>query len=175
MVFRPDGDDVVLELDDVGRDVLDSLARQVAAMLQPDHAPPTDPLAVMVGIDPDAERPDDPALARLLPDAFVDDPEASAEFRRFTEVEIRQRKVADAQDVRETLATPGPWRMDGDRARRWLGFLNDVRLVFGTRLAVTEDPVELSEDDPLLPAFSVYGWLGMLQETLVESLVPRHP
>ena len=51
----------------------------------------------------------------------------------------REAQVADALEVRDTLAAPGPWRMNGDRARRWLGFLNDVRLVFGTRLAVTED------------------------------------
>ena len=44
-------------------------------------------------IDPDAERPDDPALARLLPDAYADDDEASAEFRRFTERTLRETKM----------------------------------------------------------------------------------
>ncbi|HUW16303.1 MAG TPA: DUF2017 domain-containing protein [Actinomycetes bacterium] len=174
-VFASSHDGVVLELEELERQILDDLAQQVIGLLEPDEAPPTDPLAAMVGIGTETELPDDPALARLLPDGFTDDPAASAEFRRFTEVGLRQRKVLDAQEVRRSLEAASPVRLDADQARRWLGFLNDVRLLLGTRLSVTEEPVELAEDDPRLPLFGLYGWLGVLQETLVESLTPRHP
>jgi len=174
-VFVRSGDEVLVELDSLEREILGDLARQVLALLEPDHAPPADPLAAMVGIGVQTERPEDPALARLLPDAFLDDPAAAAEFRRFTEVELRARKLGDAAAVVADLANDGTLHLDDDRARRWLGFLNDLRLVLGSRLAVTEEMVELDDDDPRLPAFAVYGWLAMLQETLVESLVPRHP
>ncbi len=33
--------------------------------------------------------PEDPVLARLLPDAYRDDPEAAGEFRRYTEPALR--------------------------------------------------------------------------------------
>jgi len=174
-VFSAADDAVVLELEDLERAILDDLAQQVIGLLEPDDAPPSDPLAAMVGIGTETEPPDDPALARLLPDGFTDDPAASAEFRRFTEVGLRQRKVADAREVRRGLEGASPLRLDAEQARQWLGFLNDVRLVLGTRLGVTEEPVELAEDDPQLPLFGLYGWLGVLQETLVESLMPRHP
>ena len=189
-MFRREGSEVVLDLADVEREILDDLARQVVGLLEPEHARPDDPLEALVGIGPETELPDDPALARLLPDGILDDPEAAAEFRRFTEVDLRQRKTTDALQVRRSLTVDDPdgpgesgepgepgltVRLDDDQARHWLGFLNDVRLVLGTRLAVTEEPVELADDDPRLPVFSLYGWLGVLQETLVESLVPRHP
>jgi hypothetical protein len=174
-VFWREGSEVVADLDELERDILDDLARQVVELLEPEQAPSSDPIEVMVGIGGGAEPPDDPALARLLPDAFTDDEEGSAEFRRFTELELRRRKLADAAAVRRVLASAGDVRLDDDDARRWLGFLNDVRLVIGTRLGVSEEPEDLAPDDPRLPFYSVYGWLGLLQETLVESLVPRHP
>jgi hypothetical protein len=174
-VFSADGEDVVLQLEELEQRILDDLAQQVVGLLEPDASPPSDPLAAMVGIGTETEIPDDPALARLLPDGFTDDPAASAEFRRFTEMGLRQRKVADAQEVRRCLGEASPHHLDADQARHWLGFLNDVRLVLGTRLEVTEEPVELAEDDPRLPLFGLYGWLGVLQETLVASLTPRHP
>ena len=62
-----------------------------------------------------------------------------------------------------------------DEADAWLVCLNDLRLVLGTRLEVTEetDPDALPDDDPCLPALEVYAWLGWVQETLVSCLSPR--
>jgi hypothetical protein len=52
--------------------------------------------------------------------------------------------------------------------------LNDVRLMFGVRLEVTEDFEEqlaaLDPQDPRLAAFEVYGWLGAVQESLVRAI-----
>ena len=47
-----------------------------------DGLPSADDLAAMIGLTENHELPSDPALARLLPDAYSDDPEASGEFRR---------------------------------------------------------------------------------------------
>ena len=145
-----------------------------------------DPLEAVVGLSPAASRPQDPALQRLLPDAFrpdapgLEDAEAaSAEFRRFTDAELRAGKRRDADAVLEHLAAlegGGRLRLTRDDADRWLGFLNDVRLVLGVRLEVTEDTLddELGdEDDPRTHALQVYSWLGWLQETLLTCLEPR--
>jgi hypothetical protein len=119
--------------------------------------------------------PQDPVLARLLPDAYADDPQAAGEFRKYTESSLREAKKHFAQTMLDTLPpNGGRVRLTGDQARDWLRALNDVRLMFGVRLEVTEDFEEqlaaLSPEDPKVAAFEVYGWLGAVQESLVQAL-----
>ena len=119
--------------------------------------------------------PDDAVLARLLPDAYQDDPEAAGEFRKYTESSLREAKKYFAQTLLDTLPpSGGRVRLTGDQARDWMRALNDVRLMFGVRLEVTEDFEEqlaaLAPDDPKVAAFEVYGWLGAVQESLVRAL-----
>jgi hypothetical protein len=121
------------------------------------------------------EAPADPVLARLLPDAYQDDPEAAGEFRKYTESSLREAKKYFAQTLLETLP-PGGGRvkLTAEQARDWLRALNDVRLMFGVRLEVTEDFEEqfasLGPRDPRVAAFEVYGWLGAMQESLVRAV-----
>lgn len=125
--------------------------------------------------EPPPEIPEDPVLARLLPDAYRDDPEAAGEFRKFTESSLREAKKYFVQTMLETLP-PGGGRVQltGDQARDWLRALNDVRLMFGVRLEVTEDfeeqLAELSPDDPRVAALEVFGWLGAVQDSLVHAI-----
>ncbi|HEY3883246.1 MAG TPA: DUF2017 domain-containing protein [Trebonia sp.] len=121
------------------------------------------------------EMPDDPVLARLLPDAYPDDPEAAGEFRKYTESSLRESKKYFAQTLLETLpAKGGRVKLTADQARDWMRALNDVRLMFGVRLEVTEDYEDqlagLDPKDPRLAAFEVYGWLGAVQESLVRAI-----
>jgi len=125
---------------------------------------------------PDApQTPGDPVLARLLPDAYPDDPEAASEFRKYTEPSLREAKKYFAQTMLDTLPpSGGRVKLTGDQARDWLRAMNDVRLMLGVRLEVTEDFEEqlaaLSPQDPRVAAFEVYGWLGAVQESLVQAL-----
>ncbi|MGH3170594.1 MAG: DUF2017 domain-containing protein [Trebonia sp.] len=121
------------------------------------------------------ETPDDPVLARLLPDAYQDDPKAADEFRKYTESSLREAKKYFAQTLLDTLpAHGGRVKLTGDQARDWMRALNDIRLSFGVRLDVTEDFEEqltaLDPEDPKFAAFEVYGWLGAVQESLVQAL-----
>jgi Domain of unknown function (DUF2017) len=134
-----------------------------------------DDLAAMVGFAEDAELPDDPVLARLLPDAYRDDPEASGEFRRYTEQGLRSGKAAAARTVLATLPPGGGRiRLSEPEAQAWLRALNDVRLALGTRLGVTDDfdeqAADVGPEDPRSAYVGVYQWLGFLQETLVQAL-----
>jgi hypothetical protein len=127
---------------------------------------------------PDEPAPElsmDPVVARLLPDAYRDDPEKAGEFRKYTEPSLREAKKYFAQTLLETLPPQGgKVRLTGDQARDWLRALNDIRLMFGVRLEVTEDFEEqlaaLDPKDPRAAAFEVYGWLGAVQESLVRAL-----
>lgn len=119
--------------------------------------------------------PEDPALARLLPDAYRDDAEAAGEFRRFTEEELRSGKVAAAQTVLATLPEDGgKVDLSTEDAQVWLRALNDVRLTLGVRLSITEDFAErvldLDPADPRSAYLWIYDWLTFLQETLVRAL-----
>jgi hypothetical protein len=132
--------------------------------------------AAVEAVDADAPQiPDDPLLARLLPDAYTGDPAAAGEFRKYTESSLREAKKYFAQTLLDTLpASGGRIRLTGDQARDWMRALNDVRLMFGVRLEVTEDFEEqlaaLAPEDPRVAAFEVYGWLGAVQESLVRAL-----
>lgn len=185
-------------------DLLASLAREVLELLEvPAPAPqrPVDPLQAELGLsdlpgfdtplddlpgalpgglagDGPLAPPEDEVLRRLLPNAYGDeDPAASAEFRRFTEGGLRERKAAAASSLLASLAPVegqgGRVQLDPDGARSWLSALNDIRLALGTRLGVSDDgdPFgDLADDDPARWAWAVYDFTTHLQETLVRSL-----
>ena len=175
------GGGVRADLSAVEVDVLVAVATDLLVLLGEQEAADADPLAAMVGLsDGPVARPDDPALARLLPDAYGDDDAAATEFRRFTEGDLRAGKRAAATVLLATLApladTGGRLVLDRDEVDAWLGCLNDLRLVLGTRLEVTEETDVVPDgDDPRSHALQVYGWLGWLQESLLSCIDPRRP
>lgn len=158
--------------------ILANLIGQLVATLDEEGAAEpgaSDSLEQALGISESTGPPSDPALARLFPDAYPDDADAAAEFRRYTESGLREGKLAAARTALDTLAEPGVRRtLNDEQAHAWLTVLNDLRLLLGTRLEVTEDRNEqyaaLPEDDPRRAAFSAYDWLTALQETLVRAL-----
>lgn len=165
---------VWLHLRDSDRGLLVDLLAQMGAMLvepEPDH--PVDPLVELVGIDDTAERPDDPALARLFPDAY-EDPDDAAEFRRFTQRDLRATKMANIEAAARTLERPDPTQLDEQECRAWLGALNDLRLTLGARLELDDesarDFMALPEDDPRRSQYLVYDWLTYHQDRLVRAL-----
>jgi Domain of unknown function (DUF2017) len=190
-VFRPTRDGgASVRLDAGEASLLRSLIGQVMDLIvtaRPENGQPGGRLAgsdsaadlaeleILLAQDQPMDAPEDPILARLLPDGYRDDPGAASEFRRYTEPSLRETKQASAQTLLDTLpAKGGKIRLSGDQARAWLRALNDVRLAFGVRLEVTEDFEEqlaaLDPEDPKVAAFEVYGWLGAVQASLVDAL-----
>jgi hypothetical protein len=166
------------DVDAVEARVLAQLAEELLALVeQPDVG--DDPLAALVGLGPDdVHPPDDPVMARLLPDAYADDPEAAADFRRYTDSDLRHRKRSNAAAVRRALPdAEGRIELDREQVDQWLECLNDMRLALGTVLGVTgdTDAEDLDEDDPAYQTFQVYTWLGWLQESLLSCVEPRLP
>jgi hypothetical protein len=122
-------------------------------------------LRELVDVDP----ADDPSLQRLHPPAHPDDARLETEYRSLVQDDLtRQRR--EALEVMES--TVGAERLDEDQLSAWLSVLNDLRLVLGTRLEVTEDMYErgLPEEDPRAQAFALYAYLGYLQEEAVRAL-----
>jgi hypothetical protein len=132
-------------------------------------------LEAQLGLSNHAQLPDDPVLARLLPDGYADDPAASAEFRRYTEETLRSDKIASAQTVLSSLPpSGGQVRLSEPECQQWLKALNDVRLALSVRLGITDENDDMSErltaDDPRAAYVWIYQWLAYLQESLVEAL-----
>jgi hypothetical protein len=151
------------------------LGEMLELLAQEESGPEDDPLARALGIGTATEAPADPALARLFPDGYTDDAEASADFRRYTEPGLRSGKTARLRTALDGLGEqPGRVVLTAEQADAWLGALNDTRLVLGERLGVTEDLDELvesiEEDDPRLLSLYVYDRLTYLQESLVQAL-----
>jgi hypothetical protein len=178
---RKRGRGVEVRVDPVEAHVLSSVLTDLLELLGEGEQEEADPLAAMVGLTSGAVAPpEDPALARLLPAAYGDDDKAAAEFRRYTEGDLRAGKRANATTLLATLARVGDrggrLLLDRDEADAWLGALNDVRLVLGVRLEVTEETyLDVPGDDPRSQALHVYGWLGWMQESLLGCLDPRAP
>ena len=160
--------------------LVDDIDELLAGTAQEVRSP--DPLVELTGLDVDAsdvvETPDDPALRRLLPDAYRDDDEAAADFRRYTENTLRGAKRADATVVRQglaSIASLGERILDDEQADAWLRFLTDARLVIASRLGIeTADDVEAFEhlpaDDPRLMVYGIYEWLLILLGELLAAV-----
>jgi hypothetical protein len=173
-----DGDVVTVALGPQESTLLAGLALSLVELLAPDPAATaaaaatSDPLAALVGMaEGPVAVPDDPALRRLLPDAYAD-AEGAEEFRRLTDGSLRQGKVAALTRIADDVAaaTDGRVLLGPDEADAWLTGLNDIRLVLGVRLDVTEDRSELDDlddDDPRTMLLAAYDWLTYLQEMLV--------
>lgn len=176
--FRRGRRGIAAKLDEQERELLRQLFDDVAEMLDDGAAASTDPLEELVGITEDAAVPDDPALARLLPQGSREDDEVSAEFRRYTERGLRRRKRGALGTAASTLARPGALVLTDPEAIAWLTALNDVRLVLAERIGVrTEEDAErlldaddLDAGDPRGWLVSVYDFLTWLQETLVAAV-----
>ena len=63
-------------------------------------------------------------------------------------------------------------RLDEEQLQAWLGALNDMRLVLGTRLDITEDFYAggIDRHDPRAPELALYSYLSWLQEQAVAAL-----
>jgi hypothetical protein len=114
---------------------------------------------------------DDPALERLFPVAYRDDPDAAAEFRQYTRSGLVDTKTAKAGAVAAALLggsgdEGGTIDLTDDDAERWLPVLTDLRLIVAERLGIRadDDPVP---DDSL---GEVYHWLGNLQGYLIDAV-----
>jgi len=152
----PDG--IQLHFNAAEADVLSDIAEQLVALL--------------ASVDDVDDLSGDEALSRLLPDGYRDSPEDADEFRRFTQTELVDDKVAGAASIvgalseRDEVGRASPL-LSPVEAVVWLRSLNDIRLAFAARLGIVSDDSipQLDTND-----YAIFRWLGEVQYLLLRAV-----
>lgn len=176
---------LTLELYDEEASLLENLLDQLIELLQ-SHSSTSldpDPLFASLEIGGTDETPEDPALARLFPDAYPDAEEA-AKFRRVTEQGLLNRKLQDATSVVAALAVDAPDRAGTDDAARaavrvtitaeslpeWVRTVSALRLAIAARIGIDddEDRARAEADEETHGTVIVFDWLAAIVDSLLR-------
>lgn len=188
--FRREGQVLIAQFDEAERRILAGVFSDTALLLGTNFA--------LTGDDPDAAGPEaivldwdsgavaqprDPAVARLLPNASLDADDA-AEFRRFTEADIRRSKTDRLRLWFDALGSSGTVEVPAADAGEWVAPLTDVRLVLASRLEIATDsdaeevygehppgPDATEADYSRFALGQIYGALTWLQESLLAAML----
>lgn len=116
-----------------------------------------------------ADDPDSAVTRRLLPNAYPDDEQASAEFADAVRDRLAAAKTEGARRLSDDLlaAPNGLLHLDEAAAVVWLKALGDLRLALAERIGLAE-----VTRDVRTPQGLIYAWLTWLQGSLVEALDP---
>jgi Domain of unknown function (DUF2017) len=149
--FSKEGDRFTVRLSRGVRGLLVELCRQSRALLEAE--------------DPSS----DPAVSRLFPPAYPDDPLQNLEFETNLGAAPRSGKL-EALDVVERTANAST--LTEDELLAWIGVVNDLRLVLGTRIEITEEATDedFPADDPRHETYRVYQFLGFLLQELLQGI-----
>jgi hypothetical protein len=111
----------------------------------------------------------DDAVARLFPPALPDDVLGNLEYEQHHGDDLLLGKLEALDTVERTLDSD---ELNENELLAWLGSLNSIRLVVGTRLGVTEESSEadFAGDEQTSEMFSLYGYLTWLEGWVIEAL-----
>ena len=110
----------------------------------------------------------DPAMERLFPPAFLDDPDKAQEFDDLTRNDLVAQRLEAIDEMERSLWSK---TLTEDEVLAWMGAINDYRLVLGVELDLTEDMSnDMFTDHEQRDAFTLYRFLSMLQEHILKAL-----
>ena len=150
MIFKARRNGTIqLQLDPVARDLIGRACVELRDTLQ--------------------EGTEEPALRRLFPTAYADDPSRQRAYESLVHDDLVDSRVRALDTV---IATVDDDAISREQAEQWMQALNAVRLTLGTQLDVSEDrdPYDIAEDDPRFPQFLVYDLLSALLGSLIAAV-----
>lgn len=163
--------------------MLDQLITQLMQLLHSHSstALDPDPLFASLEIGGSEEIPEDPALARLFPNAYEEDAHSS-EFRRVTEQGLLNRKLQDATLVSSALGLGGAvpeedtdFEVDilATTLPAWVRTITALRLAIAARIGLNsaEDHERLLQDEETRGTVLVFDWLAAILES---ALMMQH-
>ncbi|MET1049491.1 MAG: DUF2017 family protein [Acidimicrobiales bacterium] len=130
-------------------------------------------LRTLLKLEGGSEITDESGVRRLFPTAYAGRDDLEAEYQAMVHDDLLTRRLANIDEIEATIALPS---LDEDQLGTWLRSFNDLRLVLGTRLDVSEDDTgPIDPDDPEAPAQAAYEYLGWLLEATVGALTGSLP
>jgi hypothetical protein len=110
---------------------------------------------------------DSPALVRLFPPPYGDDEERNQGYAALAGAELVERRIAAIDAMESTLRSE---TLTEDELAVWMRSINDIRLVLGTILDVSEDHEPPDVTDDAAPLYATYEYLGYLLDRVVAAL-----
>lgn len=145
-MFAVDKDgQISVRLDDTMR----ALLRQVTEELR----------EVLLVEDPDLTR-------RLYPTAYPDDEALEGDYQELMHDQLLMQRL---DGIDQLQASVDDETISIETADSWMNTINQVRLVLGTQLDVSEAQVEIDEDDPLATNHVIYQVLSHILEELTHA------
>ena len=117
-----------------------------------------------------AETPSsDPSLQRVFPPAHPDDPIAELEYERTAGGSLLAAKLEQLETFERGIDSSVLTENDVLACMR---AANDLRLVLGTRIGVTEEstPTDFLGDPGTASTFELYAYLSWLVESMIDAL-----
>ncbi|MDA8296052.1 MAG: DUF2017 family protein [Actinomycetota bacterium] len=125
-------------------------------------------LLAAVGTETGAETPPVPdELRRLFPVAHPRDAAEEADYVAVARGELLRHHREALATLERTIDST---TLSVPELESWLAALNDLRLVIGTALGVTEEDAVPGAEDPDYPRWMCYGYLSFLVTEVVEAL-----
>lgn len=162
--------------------MLDQLISQLSQLLQSHSgtALDPDPLFASLEVGGSEQAPEDPALARLFPDAYEGDDDA-AQFRRVTEQGLLNRKLQDAMRVSSALGLGGGVPGEAEHVEvdistetlpAWVRTVTALRLAIAARIGLDspEDHARLVADESTRGTVLVFDWLAAILESVLAIM-----
>lgn len=116
--------------------------------------------------------PDDPSLKRFFPPAYGTDEARTEEYWSLMRDDLVSGRLATLDTIEETINATN---VTEERLTGWMGAINDIRLVLGTKLDITEETERrgFGRNNPQTGALAVYNYLTWLLGQIVEALADR--
>jgi Domain of unknown function (DUF2017) len=118
-------------------------------------------------------RPDPPpSLHRLFPPAYPDDPASDRTYQDLMRADLLEHH---RHSLRTLASTNDATDLDDEAMACWLSALNDLRLVLGTTLGVTEDEEQTFSGPEDLARYQAYLYLSHLVTEVVDAMTEALP
>lgn len=105
---------------------------------------------------------------RLYPTAYPDDETLEGDYQAVVHDQLLMQRLDGIDQLQATVDDDS---ISIETADAWMNTINQVRLVLGTQLDVTEEHTEIAEDDPMATNYVIYQVLSHVLEELTHARI----
>ncbi len=109
----------------------------------------------------------DPSLRRLNPPARPDDEDAEVGYRALVDNALLEGRLSAIETVEQGLQSS---QVKPDHYGAWMQTINNLRLVIGEHLDITNARTPPLETEGDIERWSIYEYLGYVLQSLIEAI-----